>query len=79
MGIEEYEWNSYYTVYVYRFTDEYNKYKIKIFNDKDNKKKTNEIFCFKCREDIINQFKKDRLINEEKKNLLILMPPLVLV
>jgi hypothetical protein len=78
IGIEDYEWNSYYTVYVYRFTDEYNKYIIKIFNDKDDKKNINQVFCFKCREDISNQFKKDKLINEQKKDLLILMPPLVL-
>jgi hypothetical protein len=78
LGIEEYEWNSYYTVYVYRFTDEYNKYKIKIFNDMDNSLRINEVFCTRCKEDIINQFKKDRLINEQKKEALISIPPLVL-
>ena len=77
LGIEEYEWNSYYTVYVYRFTDEYNKYKIKIFNDLSTKN-MNEVYCFRCREKIINEFKKDKLINEQKKDLLISMPPLVL-
>jgi hypothetical protein len=70
--------DSYYTVYVYRYTDEYNKYKIKIFNNQYNIEKTNEVFCFKCRETIINEFKKDKLINEQKKDLLISMPPLVL-
>lgn len=78
IGIEDYEWNSYYTVFVYRYEDEYNKYKLKIFNDLNNKQKTNEVFCFKCRETIINEFKKDKLINEQKKDLLISMPPLVL-
>lgn len=78
IGIEDFEWNSYYTVYVYRYTDEYNKYKLKIFNDLNNKQKTNEVFCFKCRETINNEFKKDKLINEQKKDLLISMPPLVL-
>ena len=77
-GIEEYEWNSYYTIYVYRFTDEYNKYKIKIFNDKDNIINANKVYCFRCREKIVNEFKKNKLINEQKKDLLILMPPLVL-
>jgi hypothetical protein len=77
-GIEEYEWNSYYTIYVYRFTDEYNKYKIKIFNDQDNIINTNKVYCFRCREKITNEFKKNKLINEQKKDSLILMPPLVL-
>lgn len=80
IGIEDFEWNSYYTVYVYRYTDEYNKYKIKIFNDLNNpqNKTINNVFCFKCRETIINEFKKDKFINEQKKDLLISMPPLVL-
>lgn len=63
-GILEDEWNSYYTVYVRRYKDIMNEYKIDISNDRNTCDK--KIYCDLCMEEHNKKFL------EEKDNKLIL-------
>lgn len=68
-GLLEDECNSYYAVYVKRYKDIYDNYKIKIFNDKDTCDKL--IYCDKCMKN------KNEIYKNESKTS-IPMPSLIL-
>lgn len=57
-GIEDFEWNSYYTVYVKRYKEIINDYGVKIYNDRDTC--DNSIYCDKCKKDITERFIEDK-------------------
>lgn len=57
-GIEDIEWNSYYTVYVKRYKDIMNDYKVKIYNDRDTC--DNSVYCDLCKRDITDKFMEDK-------------------
>jgi len=63
-GILEDEWNSYYTVYVRRYKDIMNEYKIDISNDRNICDKM--IYCYQCMTEKNKKFleEKEKLLNE---------------
>jgi hypothetical protein len=74
-GIEDVEWNSYYTVYVKRFRDIMGEYRVKIYNNHPQKNKFNKddpyhvedcelcddnVYCDSCKKEITDKFMEDK-------------------